>query len=71
MNTKTKMCRCEVATMIWNLDPDNNPRRQNWLSQNVPAIFDEVKRNYDYDVGGGMSYVLKCKKCGREIVVPA
>lgn len=65
----TKTCKCEVAIGIWNLDPDNNPRRQNWLTQNVPAIFTEVRRYYEED--GELIYILRCKDCGKEIPVPA
>lgn len=62
-------CRCEVALMIWNINSDRYAFRQKWLSQNVPNIFDKVRRYTEE--WGEVVYVLKCKECGKEVTVPA
>ena len=61
-------CKCGIAMRIWNLDPARYEFRQNWLSQNVPAIFEEVGKTQDEE--GMPEYILRCKDCGNEIRIP-
>ena len=61
-------CKCGVVMRIWNLDPERYPFRQNWLSQNVPSVFEEVNKSQDEE--GLPVHILRCKDCGHEIRVP-
>lgn len=68
IETNQKDCKCDIAIRIWNLDPERYDFRQNWLVQNVPAVFKNAGKKYDE--AGVPIDILECKDCGRKIEVP-